>query len=311
MIELVATTVEGVGYLKATAGTLQFKAPSDSAYGTGVAIAAGETKILYSYTTGLGFVRVTNCYAVDSYTGISQITIMSETENAIGQSSALTTGVTTYRALMLKNVSTYTLTSVWLRPTSGAGTYSIGVETPDSSGKIQIVANETTAPTGVTFYGYAAPITVTNVLPGQSIGLWIKKVVSSGSSVSASHLATIQIQTASSPDGTLLQYRSGRSRILSTAGLYSLYSGEDALPDFAVAPSDSAASLPVSVTVTPPVSGTKTVYLTTRYTNIAGLESQNQYAHPFVIDSTGAIVTETLHPPENIVLTPLDNNLLS
>jgi hypothetical protein len=66
--------------------------------------------------------------------------------------------------------------------------------------------------------------------------------------------------------------------------------------------------LPLSVVIAPPGAGlTKTIYLTTRLTQTGGLQSLNQWAAPYVIDETGALVTETLHAPSSIAATSCEN----
>ena len=174
-IELMATTAEGVGYLQAVAGTLSFKAPGDSAYGTGVALATDASAILYSFTASLGYIRVINIYAVTGYNGLATVTVMNETNNAIGMTNALIAGETAYRALMVQNVS-----DAIINVSATTGSYSphpfyIGGETPDVNQQIQTIANEHAEPAGITwreFGGGPAP-TSGNLQPGALWGLWV------------------------------------------------------------------------------------------------------------------------------------------
>lgn len=379
----------GTGYLKADGSSFYWWAPGDSGYGSGVAVASGTSAILYSATTTYGYVRVTNVYAPTGCTGVAQITVLSEMNNVIGLSNSLTTGGATYRALMLENVGSSTISSlyVYVYPltsavttsaaqlgASGAGTlegaasafaawpasgwayiwttgnlvreiiyYSertasvltvpalgraqlgtsaaagaatdtvtctspirLGSEAVDANKQIQAVADETTAPSGVTFYAvpkyYAGYVlSLGDLIPGARLGLWLKRNVPSGASVLPSHEATLRFYWS-----TLAKYARGSFRVLSSASSYQLFKGEDAMPDYTAAPSDSG-SLPLSVVVAPPGSGTKTVYLNTREVGTGGIASLNQFAHTYIMDSTGALVIEDLHAPSDTALTVLEN----
>ncbi len=308
-IELVALTVEGTAYLRADAGTLYFKAPTDSDFGTGVALIEGAAAIIYSTTTTLGYIRVLNLYGGDSYSGLATLTILNETNNAIGMSSGLKTGETAYRGLMIRNESASIITvSATAGPFSPHPFY-VGFETPDANQKIQRIANEHTEPAGITWRELSPAASSGALQPGALAGLWLKRVIAACADPVPSLLRYCALSWTLS--GAQTRRLSGRTRILNAAGSYELFKGEDALPAFGSPPATSGASLPLSVVVAPPGAGlTKTVYLATRKTNTGGLQSRNQYAHPFIIDDTGALVTEALHAPSNVAATVLENGLV-
>jgi len=84
---------------------------------------------------------------------------------------------------------------------------------------------------------------------------------------------------------------------------YELWIGEDALPDLSGEPNAVSQTLPFNYSITPPVSGTKTVYAVLRQRDKYGIISANQKTTVFVIDSSGMAV---LAPPS----APLEMQLL-
>lgn len=96
--------------------------------------------------------------------------------------------------------------------------------------------------------------------------------------------------------------RSGSGRVENDIAGYNVYVGEDTPPDLDAAPAAFSHALPVSVAVTPPGAGTKTVYVVVRKQDVYGLESRNQNGYSFVIDSTGAEAMQPLSVPQGLVL---------
>jgi len=94
----------------------------------------------------------------------------------------------------------------------------------------------------------------------------------------------------------------GNYRIKNDIDGYVLYLGEDALPNLDGTPDAFSATLPFNLAVTPPVSGTKTVYAVVRKRDSYGLESQNQNAKVFVIDSAGNLVLPPIPAPVGLRL---------
>ena len=383
----------GVGYLDATAGSLTWKAPGDTAYGAAVALTIGQSTCLISADATLGYIRVTNAYMDAAQYGHSTITVIPEINNAFSMGNPVTTGGTTYRALMIENVGAdniddlYPLlysvlpetcqdTSGAQLPASGAGTiqgpascfagwrasgwayiskadtslreivyyasrtasvltipavgrallgtsasagaandqvagacpFRFGAEALDANGQIQTIANETTVPSGITWLNGVINTSdglllqsLGPILAGGRIGLWIKREILNGATVDPQYQSQVRFLWTENKNVF------GAFRVLNSARSFQLYKGEDAVPDFTLPPASSGAALPLSVVVAPPGAGTKTVYLTTRETNTGAPQSLNQYGHPFVIDATGALVTETLHAPNNVTATVIEN----
>lgn len=93
----------------------------------------------------------------------------------------------------------------------------------------------------------------------------------------------------------------GRYRIQNNAAAgYTVYVGEDALPDLNLAPTAFSTTLPVNVAITPPGVGTKTLYVVARKRNSYGLESGNQYPEVFKIDTVGNLVRNTPPTPSGV-----------
>jgi len=70
---------------------------------------------------------------------------------------------------------------------------------------------------------------------------------------------------------------------------FELYVGEDQLPDLTTEPILVSQTLPFSLPITPPVSGTKTIFVVLRERDEHGVISANQQTTIFVIDSSGAL----------------------
>lgn len=126
-------------------------------------------------------------------------------DNVSGAEAAA--GTVEYRCLfILNNHATLTLESpvVFINSqTAGGGTVDIGLDTTAISAKgasgaqAVTIANETTAPAGVTFSSptTGSPLSLGgNLAPGQVKGLWLRRTVSAGAA-------------ATNPDGVIIDVR--------------------------------------------------------------------------------------------------------
>lgn len=110
-------------------------------------------------------------------------------------------GVVDYRCIfILNNHASLTATSATvtvLSQTAGGGTIDIATDNiaPSAKGSASpqatAIANETTAPTGVSAFG-AGPLALGDLPPGQVKGVWIRRTVTAGAS-------------ALNPDGVILR----------------------------------------------------------------------------------------------------------
>lgn len=106
-------------------------------------------------------------------------------------------GVTTYRAVMLYAHGAYGCPSVrvWVGSQPSQGTVSLATETP-SSGAIQTIADETAAPTGLSWSApatEAAALAVGTIHSGGMAGLWLRRALPAGASGSVSEEPEIRV----------------------------------------------------------------------------------------------------------------------
>jgi hypothetical protein len=85
---------------------------------------------------------------------------------------------------------------------------------------------------------------------------------------------------------------------------YELYIGEDELPNLRADPAKTSASLPFTLPITPPASGTKTVYAVLRERTEYGLVSLNEQPAVFVIDDNGDLQLGPLSAPQEVSCKP-------
>lgn len=110
-------------------------------------------------------------------------------------------GMTDYRCIfILNNHATLTLANATIAvqsETAGGGTITIATDNigpvtkGSASAQAATIANETTAPTGVSAFG-SGPLALGDLAPGQVKGVWLKRVVTAGAS-------------ALNPDGVVLR----------------------------------------------------------------------------------------------------------
>lgn len=118
-------------------------------------------------------------------------------------------GDTEYRAVgFLNNHATLSLTSckVWISADTGNAQddISFAVEAPsvsETTGAIQTIANESTAPTGVTWSdattkatGLNCPLETQEVDAGEWFGIWWRRVIAVSSSAAAAESCTIRVE---------------------------------------------------------------------------------------------------------------------
>lgn len=172
-------------------GKVVYTPPGGSA-GTPVAIAAGESKIVAGAEDDKA-IRVYRESGLD-LDGTGTAGLVYPLEGALSHGNVSDAqriaGVTTYRAVMLvAQGSVFPVVDIrlWMPPVEGAqAVYSLATEVPGSGGSIQTIADETTAPTALT---WSTPTTegsalmVSSIAVGASLGLWIRRVFPSGGQV--------------------------------------------------------------------------------------------------------------------------------
>lgn len=164
----------GYGYLRApTTSTLAYTAPGDTE-GTAVSIANGETKLIVS-GDGISYVKVRR-RSTTGLAGESRLRITQVANNAVAMTDAAAGDSATYRQVSFKNNGSLNINNLrfWLT-TSGPR---IALEAPDMSGQTQEIADENTAPTGVTWNSATtrlAGLHLPLLEPGDEYRLWIER----------------------------------------------------------------------------------------------------------------------------------------
>jgi hypothetical protein len=110
-----------------------------------------------------------------------------------------TAGDTEYRAFFFKNNSAETAYSVkiWISSNTAAtdDTINIGIESALGS-PIQTIADEATAPTGISFStadSQSNSLYIGDMTTGTVCGVWVKRIVTAGSTPQASDAATFRV----------------------------------------------------------------------------------------------------------------------
>ena len=109
-----------------------------------------------------------------------------------------TAGETNYRAIYLKNDSAETAYNVkfWIESNSTGADSAITIGKEASSGSpIQTVADEDTEPTAISFVtadGQANALALGDMAAGVVYGIWIKRVITAGSTPQANDTATLK-----------------------------------------------------------------------------------------------------------------------
>jgi hypothetical protein len=147
---------------------------------------------------------------------------------------------------------------------------SLALETP-SSGAIQgPLANETTAPTGLTFVN---SVTISTLTPWQEMGLWIKRQLPSGMTAAPWFEVSLSLQftlnSVTYNDELVGLFRVNNSSLTR----YEVSWGINQPPDLTQAANETFTSFPYTTTAT--FSNNEDVYLSTNARNQHNLASQN------------------------------------
>lgn len=199
--EAYAANGEGTGALTIdTSGDLAWTPPGGSA-GTPVTIAAGETKIVAGSDSSKA-VRVTREAGL-AWTGADAPQLVAPMNGWFGMgnvsSAERVAGKTTYRAVILSAVGAGDVLdpSAWFPAVGGAqATYSVAFEAAPG-GVIQTIADEETAPTGLSWSSPTTEggATVGSDIPtGEYLGMWIRRVFPSSGAVSAREEAQLALK---------------------------------------------------------------------------------------------------------------------
>lgn len=118
--------------------------------------------------------------------GAKSTTVLSSAQNGFWDlitSAEATAGDTEYRCFYVHNANaTLTLQAprIWIATNTTGNRISIGIGTSATNGTEQTIANESTAPTGVTFTqptDFTGGIALADIPAGQHRAVWIRRVI--------------------------------------------------------------------------------------------------------------------------------------
>jgi len=294
-----------------TSDSVQWTAPSGT-IGTAVSMANGEIKLVEDNDADKA-VLVYRASA-DSLAGRMTLALSAPYNNVIGLSNVANadrvSGITTYRGMMLK-ADGLDLSDVYIWIETAPGVH-VALEAP-SSGAIQTIADEETAPSGLSWNNgttYGTGLHLASLTAGSVYGLWIRRVISAAASVEAYVKNSINVRFT--VDGvTYDDMLRGLYRIEdTTADPYELYIGVDDDPDFDAAPADTSTGVAFSYALTPPGSGIREYRATVRERNVYDLVGLNIYTRSIWINSTGGEEPSTITAPYDVSLTDGDGGLV-
>ena len=294
--------------------TFAYQAPGESGYGTSYAVEPEAYGYLQALTDTDSFVRIKNEAdtggIIQTYGTPLELQFFTEYNNILGQvdpsNAERVTGKSSYRAVMFKNHGSTEITNlkVWQSATNYSGTR-IAKEAPVSS-QIQVIANETTAPAGVSWNTGTASGTgldIGTLAAAAEYGVWVNRVIAASATAGAKFSITLNFSFT--VDGSnYTQSWTGHFRIPDTGlPLYLLYTGVDTDPSFAAAVASSA-TLPFTYALAPPGAGTRSYNYVVRYVDEYFLYSQNTYYRTVKINSAGVDVSDTiaLSTPYNVTV---------
>lgn len=299
----------GTGTITApTAGTLTWTPPGGTA-GSAVAVTVGTTAILLD-SSGDKWIEVTRTGTGD-LAGEEPVGVRETFNNIFGgenfSAAEAAAGEDKYHAVMLRNDDSVTMDAiiVWIDSTvTTAGGLAIAKETVDGDGKIQVIANCTTAPTGLT---WVSPTTEGTALPigtltaGEKIGLWFRVTENAGAAANPIERVKMWVKFDEATTTTRTDAMAGMYSVAGTPQ-YELYV-ETTTPDpTSDTPRDTGATKPLTYTGS---FAEGTYYAALYWRNDYGILS-DPLAEPIYIDGAGESYLGPPEGPRNVVLTPIE-----
>lgn len=292
-IEIVAVSGgngRGSGSLEAVTEDSVRWAPPGGSSGTAVTITNGSEATLYGFESG-AWIKIKR-FSDIPLEGIHSVTCIDCYNNLFANvpSADAVAGEVYYRALIGKNTSDYSLATflAWVDPGTD-GSVAIAIETP-SSGAIQAIANENTAPTGLTWSTGSTPSTGLSQVaigPGETIGLWMRITVAADTAPEMTQLLNVKYQYTNS----ILDFENavrGRYRIARDDYVMDgVWVGQDEAPDLSLDPDETFTSTPHTTALA--LTSGHTYYCVRRTRNKYGAWSQNSIPTPLRLATDGGV----------------------
>jgi hypothetical protein len=183
----------------------------------------------------------------------------------------------------------------------------IGAEIPNATTRaIQTIANDTTAPAGVTWFsGITAATGITGLtlaVAGLGRGIWIHRQVPAGATASPEVDAAVTLAFTTGGVAYVKTYYDSYALPDDALDLHELWAGEGQMPDFTGSPAATSATLPFTYALTPPGAGTREYWLVTGKQSKYGLRSLERTITRVTIDSAGVDVTPAISSPDDVEL---------
>lgn len=200
------TSGEGTLFFDDSTNGLQWASPGDS-FGDPVDISTGSNFTIFS--AGGGYIQITvNFGSTPNADVTASVTVSQVMENLfhnIDKTQSIS-GHIDYRCFYLhsdESVETFYNSKIYIKTQPpGADSIEIGIDpngVNNGSTPAATIANETTAPAGVTFStpGPGSPITIGDLIPGNEVAIWVKRTVPSGTLVSiAEDIGVIAVEVS-------------------------------------------------------------------------------------------------------------------
>lgn len=290
IVELSGGNGRGTGALTAeSTSSVSWTSPNGTA-GAAVTILNGETKTVYDLDEN-AWIRVRRVSDIP-LEGAHAVTCLDCFNNVLGMgnvpSADAVSGEVYYRAIMGKNEADGPAVNLrfWLDAADNTG-IAIGLESAVSQA-IQTIADETTAPTGITWSTAttsAAGLTLSAVPAGGLFGLWIRRTIAADSDPSANELVHIHVEFSDVED-TRTDALRGRYRIArADAIMEGVWIGQDAAPDLSAAADETWTSRPHTTSLS--LDTGHDYHCVIRERNTYGLWSQNSEATVLRLNAAG------------------------
>lgn len=283
-------------------GRLRFAAPGEE-YGAWQDVAIDTDAVLPSETESR-YVIVRRSGIVPAASEAVQLCNVFQNAAACGDftEAQSTAGANKYRCVFIHNAGTTTASSVLVTVVTGWSDVHVAAETPDGDGAVQEIANEDTAPTGLTFSQpeSGTELDVGPLAAGASVGLWIRSTVAAASAASARTQNAVLVSAIYGAQ----QADSGASGLFRVAAAntarYELRIGAGVQPTAEDTPDATSSTLPIEYNVALP---TGTHYIDVRRRNRFGLLSANLEPRIIEVDGSGNVLPVRPAAPQAVGVT--------
>jgi len=169
-----------------------------------------------------------------------------------------------------------------------------------TSGLLQIIVDEETPPSGVTWKMNPEDPIVFDLNPGKRMGLWLWRSIAVNQKYNL--FRNINLDVSFDYEGTTYfqKYRGQYCLPDDTLERYELFKAEDALPNLSGSPDATSTTLPFTLPFSAPLSGTKEVNSTVLFRDKFGMKTITKKYTKIVVDSAGSEISQELSAPYDV-----------